>query len=193
MAGGAGLRKWAWVMENAKYTTFHTSYMFYWLQSLINYYDYTGDESLVAELTPNVYALIDQFTSYIGPNGIISEAPNYMFMDWVQVHDDENPQIRFPCHHPPAVIGHGYMTALFYRALADAITVSKLENDTTHHPSTRSFASESPQPIKASYGIRPKACIAMASPLSHRSNRENGCRRTSQWKVLACKTTPSPS
>jgi hypothetical protein len=126
------LRKWAWVMENAKYRTFHTSYMFYWLQSLINYYDYTGDESMVAELTPNVHALIDQFTSYIGPNGIISEAPNYMFMDWVQVHDDQNPQIEFPCHHPPAVIGQGYMTALFYRALADAITVSKLQNDTAH-------------------------------------------------------------
>ena len=39
------LRKWAWVMENAKYQTFHTSYIFYWLQSLLNYYDYTGDKS----------------------------------------------------------------------------------------------------------------------------------------------------
>jgi hypothetical protein len=123
------LRKWAWVMENAKYETFHTSYIFYWLQALINYYQFTGDKSVVDELAPNVHAVIDQFSSYIGKNGILSEAPNYMFMDWVSVHDDKNPKIAFACHHPPAVIGQGYMTALFYHALADAIEVSKLTND----------------------------------------------------------------
>ena len=123
------LRKWAWVMENAKYQTFHTSYIFYWLQSLLNYYDYTGDKSVVEELAPNVHAVIDQFSSYIGKNGLISEAPNYMFMDWATVYDDKNPSIKFAVHHPPAVIGQGYMTALFYRALSDAIRVSKLTDD----------------------------------------------------------------
>ena len=126
------LRKWSWVMTNAKYHTFHTSYIFYWLQSLVNYYQFTGDKTVVEELTPSVHAVIDQFASYLGKNGLISEAPNYMFMDWVTVHDDQNPKISFACHHPPAVIGQGYMTALFYRALADAITISKLGNDTAH-------------------------------------------------------------
>ena len=126
------LRKWAWVMESAQYKTFHTSYIFYWLQSLVNYYDYTGDKSVITELAPNVHAVIDQFSSYLGKNGIISEAPNYMFMDWVSVPDDKNPKIHFACHHPPAVIGQGYMTALFYRALADAARVSRLTNDPAH-------------------------------------------------------------
>jgi hypothetical protein len=126
------LRKWAWVMETAKYRTFHTSYIFYWLQCLLNYYDYTGDKSMVQELAPNVHAVIDRFTSYIGKNGIISEAPNYMFMDWCTVYDDKDPTIKFPCHHPPAVIGQGYMTALFYGALGDAIRVSQLTNDPAH-------------------------------------------------------------
>jgi alpha-L-rhamnosidase len=126
------LRKWAWVMENAKYQTFHTSYIFYWLQSLMNYYDFTGDQELLKELTPNVHAVIDTFTSYLGKNGIISEAPNYMFMDWVTVHDDKNPNIKFACHHPPAVIGQGYMTALFYQALGDAICISQINGDHVH-------------------------------------------------------------
>jgi alpha-L-rhamnosidase len=126
------LRKWAWVMENAKYQTFHTSYIFYWLQALLNYYDFTGDKELLKELTPNVHAVIDQFTFYLGKSGIISEAPNYMFMDWVNVHDDKNPKISFACHHPPAVIGQGYMTALFYQALGDAIRISQLTGDSTH-------------------------------------------------------------
>jgi hypothetical protein len=126
------LRKWAWVMENAHYKTFHTSYIFYWLQALLNYYDFTGDKTLIGELTPNVHAVIDQFSSYLGKNGIISEAPNYMFMDWVTVHDDKDPKIQFACHHPPAVIGQGYMTALFYRALGDAIRISILTGDQAH-------------------------------------------------------------
>jgi len=87
---------------------------------------------LIDELAPNVHAVIDQFSSYIGKNGIISEAPNYMFMDWVNVHDDKNPKIAFACHHPPAVIGQGYMTALFYQALGDAIRISQINGDHVH-------------------------------------------------------------
>ena len=124
------LRKWAWVMENAHYHTFHTSYMLYWLQALLNYYDYTGDRTVIDEVAPQVHAMLDQFTSYLGKNGIVSEAPNYMFMDWVAVHDDKNPKkIAFGCHHPPAVIGQGYMTALFCRGLADGIRVAALTKD----------------------------------------------------------------
>ncbi len=123
------LRKWAWVMENAHYHTFHTSYVFYWLQCLLNYYDYTGDRTVIDEVAPQVHAMLDQYTTYLGQNGIISQAPNYMFMDWVTVHDDKDPKIAFACHHPPAVIGQGYMTALFYRGLADGIRVAQLTGD----------------------------------------------------------------
>jgi hypothetical protein len=123
------LRKWAWVMENAHYHTFHTSYVFYWLQCLLNYYDYTGDRTVIDEVAPQVHAMLDQYTTYLGKNGIISEAPNYMFMDWAIVHDDKDPTIAFACHHPPAVIGQGYMTALFYRGLADGIRVAQLTGD----------------------------------------------------------------
>ena len=123
------LRKWAWVMENAHYHTFHTSYVFYWLQCLLNYYDYMGDRTVIDEVAPQVHAMLDQYTTYLGKNKIISEAPNYMFMDWVTVHDDKDPTIAFACHHPPAVIGQGYMTALFYRGLADGIRVAQLTGD----------------------------------------------------------------
>ncbi len=126
------LIKWSWVMENAKYQTFHTSYMLYWLQALMNYYDYTGDERLVEALAPSVHAVMAKFSSFVGKNGIISQAPNYMFMDWVTVYDDKSPSINFACHHPPAVIGQGYMTALFYHALVDAERVSQITQDSAH-------------------------------------------------------------
>jgi alpha-L-rhamnosidase len=116
------LRKFSWVLQNGKYQTFHTSYILLWLQALLNYYDETGDKDFLKELAPCVHGAIAQFITYIGKNGIISDAPNYMFMDWVNING-------INCHHPPAVIGQGYMTALFYKALDDARRVSEATDD----------------------------------------------------------------
>ncbi len=116
------LRKYAWLLRATNYRPFHTSYALLWLQMLLQYEAYTGDGALLKELTPEVHALLDQFTSYLGSNGIVSEAPDYMFMGWVETGG-------FEAHHPPAVIGQGYMTAFFYRALADGIHVANLDGD----------------------------------------------------------------
>ena len=115
-------RKYAWILEQCKNQNFHTSYALLWLQMVLDYYDYTGDKALVVELAPAIHSLLDTFTSYRGKNGLISEAPNYMFMDWVDI-------AGFSGHHPPAVIGQGYLTAFYYRALADGIRVAQLTND----------------------------------------------------------------
>jgi lysophospholipase L1-like esterase len=117
------LRKFAWLLEDEHYGNFHTSYSIAWLQMLMDYYDYTGDASLVRELAPNVSALLDTYASWRGTNGLISEAPNYMFMDWVDIGG-------FNCHHPPAVIGQGYLTALYYHGLELAARVAAMDGDT---------------------------------------------------------------
>ena len=117
------IRKFAWLLKDEKYHNFHTSYSIGWLQMLMDYYDYTGDESLVEEMSPYVHELIDTYTSWRGPNGIISEAPNYMFMDWVKIGG-------FECHHPPAVIGQGYLTAFYYHGLEMASRVAAMAGDT---------------------------------------------------------------
>jgi hypothetical protein len=56
---------------------------------------------------------LERFDSYVGPEGLVSQAPNYMFLDWVPVGP-------FSLHHPPASMGMGYMTAVLYRALLHA-------------------------------------------------------------------------
>ena len=116
------LYKWAWVMKDRDYHTFRTNYALLWLKSLVQYYDYTGDLATVKALSPYVYELLDRFTGYRGKNGIISEAPNYMFMDWGNIGG-------FGTHHPPAVIGQGYMTAVYINALRDAARVAGLLGD----------------------------------------------------------------
>jgi hypothetical protein len=117
------LRKFAWILQDEHYRNFHTSYMIAWLQMLMDYYDYTGDRSLVTEMAPFVHELLDTYTSWRGTNGIISEAPNYMFMDWVTIGG-------FACHHPPAVIGQGYLTAFYYHGLEMGSRVAALTGDT---------------------------------------------------------------
>ncbi len=116
------LRKFGLILKNSGYFNFHTSYSLLWLQMLMDYYDYTGDAALVRELAPIAHGLLDKFTIWRGHNGLISEAPSYMFLDWVKING-------VACHHPPAVIGQGYMTAFYYRGLADGLRISALLGD----------------------------------------------------------------
>jgi hypothetical protein len=89
---------------------------------LMDYYDFTGDMALVEELAPYVHELLDTYTSWRGKNGLISEAPNYMFMDWVKINGIE-------CHHPPAVIGQGYLTAFYFHGMELASRIATLTGD----------------------------------------------------------------
>ena len=116
------VRKFAHILDNVNYQNFHTSYALMWLQMLMDNYLYTGDKALIEEMAPYVHRLLAQFASYRGKNGLISEASDYMFLDWVDI-------AGFPGHHPPAVIGQGYMTALYYRALQDAQQIAALTGD----------------------------------------------------------------
>ena len=113
------VRKFAWLLKDEHYHNFHTSYSIGWLQMLMDYYDYTGDRTLVEEMAPYVHELLDTYASWRGPNGLISEAPNYMFMDWVDI-------AGFGCHHPPAVIGQGYLTAFYYHGLELAARIAAM-------------------------------------------------------------------
>ncbi len=111
------LRKTALMLRKNRYDTFHTSYSLLWVQLLCDYYEYTGDTAIVEELAGDVHRLLRLFDSYVGQRGLVSEAPDYMFMDWAEVEG-------FNLHHPPAVMGMGYMTAFYYKALLDAQKMS---------------------------------------------------------------------
>jgi hypothetical protein len=108
------LRKFGRLLVDLKYENFHTSYAICWLQWLGDYVMFTGDTGLAKELSPVVFGLLEHWKTYIGANGILSRAPNYMFMDWVKIAD-------FNCHHPPAVIGQGYLTAFY----CDGLTIGR--------------------------------------------------------------------
>lgn len=113
------LRQFGALLDRNDEVTFHASYPLFWVQMLVQYYRQTGDLALVRELAPSVDRLLAHLRTYRGADGLVSEAPNYMFMDWIKVEG-------FNLHHPPAVIGEGYFTALYYRGLTDAEQIAKL-------------------------------------------------------------------
>lgn len=101
---------------------FHTSYSLLWIQMLVDYWEHTGDLDLVCELLPAVRLVLALFHTYVGGSGIVSEAPNYMFLDWVRVDG-------YDLHHPPSVIGQGYLSAFYYQALRNSRRLFTLAGD----------------------------------------------------------------
>ncbi|MHC1775480.1 MAG: alpha-L-rhamnosidase C-terminal domain-containing protein [Lentimicrobium sp.] len=116
------LVKTALLLEKNNYDMFHTSYSLLWVQMLYQYYQYAGDIQLVKELLPHVNKLNQLFETYLDNDYLVSNAPDYMFMDWIKID-------KFNAHHPPAVIGMGYMTAFYYKSLMDAADLNSLINN----------------------------------------------------------------
>ncbi|HEX2950372.1 MAG TPA: alpha-L-rhamnosidase C-terminal domain-containing protein [Armatimonadota bacterium] len=104
------LLRTAYLLRQKRGIMFHTSYSLLWVQMLADYLDYSGDMELVTALLPDLHNLLTVFAGYVGKTGLITEAPNYLFMDWV-------PLGEYNLHHPPCHIGQGYMSAFYYQAL----------------------------------------------------------------------------
>ena len=116
------LLKTAKMLKKNNYDMFHTSYSLLWVQMLYNYFQYTGDTRLVTDLLPHVNQLNDLFETYLDDNFLVTQAPDYMFMDWIKIN-------KYNAHHPPAVIGMGYLSAFFYKSLLDAAYLNELNNN----------------------------------------------------------------
>jgi hypothetical protein len=102
---------------------FCASYSLLWIQMLVDYYQYTGDDSLFMELLPVIdLLLLKRFEGYKGRNGLIENPPNYMFMDWVEIGGQS-------LHHPPQAMGQAYMNAFYYQALKNGAMISKILKD----------------------------------------------------------------
>jgi alpha-L-rhamnosidase len=112
------------MLQKNDYRMFHTSYSLIWIQMLLKYYEYTGDKELVKQLLPHAQKLLNRFTTYRDTTYLLSNAPNYMFMDWIKIGE-------FSAHHPPAVIGMGYLSMFYYKALKDAAVLEQLADNAT--------------------------------------------------------------
>ena len=73
-----------WLMENDG-RMFHTSYSLMWVQWIRKVYTFTGDRDLIRYCRDALDTLLTRFHGYIGKNGILDNAPDYMFIDWLEI------------------------------------------------------------------------------------------------------------
>lgn len=95
---------------------FHTTYSLIWVRMLWEVYRYTGDRELLVTCIPALRCLMRRFHSYTDPAGMVVNAPNYMFVDWMVVDG-------YSMHHPPMALGQTCLNAFYYGALRTAVLV----------------------------------------------------------------------
>ena len=107
---------------------FHTSFSLIFILMLRDYLLFSGDLAFGTE--PEIVEAVDlvlaNIRHYLGPEGVISEAPNYMFIDWVMFRG-------YNLHHPSAADGMACLTAFYAMALqADADMAAWLNQPARH-------------------------------------------------------------
>ena len=115
----ADILRTAYLLRQSGGFMFHTSYSLLYTRMVLDYLMYSGDFRIPREVFPQIDSVLSRFTEFIGPSGLVSEAPNYLFIDWAA---DE----KFNYHHPPASRGMGCMTAFYVLALNDGAKLAEL-------------------------------------------------------------------
>lgn len=101
------------------YIMFHPSYCLLYIQMIYDYVMYSGDVEILETLEETVTGIERRFAGYLGENGLMEHAPNYMFMDWVE-------EGVYNRHHPPKCMGQGYLTAMYVGALDNVCKLLEL-------------------------------------------------------------------
>lgn len=97
---------------------FHTNYSLIWVQWLWFVYWYTGERQLLIDCQKALQLLLERFHGYLGDNGVLEHAPDYMFVDWVVTEG-------YSMHHPPKALGQTVLNAFYYKALTTAVDIAK--------------------------------------------------------------------
>ncbi len=101
---------------------FHTTYSLILLRMIHDYYMYSGDKSIIEYSIDTIHLLLERFHSYTTDDGLITNPPNYMFVDHV-VYDG------YSMHHPPRALGETVLNAFYYDALTMAQKLCDIMSD----------------------------------------------------------------
>ena len=101
---------------------FHTTYSLILLRMIYDYYMYSGDKSIIEYSIDVIHILLERFDSYTADDGLITNPPNYMFVDHV-VYDS------YSMHHPPRALGETVLNAFYYDALNMAEKLCDIVDD----------------------------------------------------------------
>ncbi len=112
------IRRTAQWLEYNNGRMFHTTYSLVWVQWLEFVFQFTGDTSLLEDCHQACICLFECFQNYMGEKGVLENAPDYMFVDWVVIEG-------YSMHHPPKCLGQTVLNAFYYKALQDAAMIAR--------------------------------------------------------------------
>ena len=118
LARGDVLRTANWLVQNDG-RMFHTTYSLIWVQMLELVYRMTGDAALIDACREALLRLLRRFETYLDEDGIVTNPPDYMFVDWTVIDG-------FSMHHPPRCLGQTVLNAFYYKALTTAAQLAEL-------------------------------------------------------------------
>ena len=106
------LQRIAKMLLFSKARLFHTSFALFYPMMLKEYLLHSGDLELAreTEIAQAREMVFETFAGYLGPDGVVSEAPNYCFIDWTFWKE-------MTLHHPSASGGMAPLTAFYAMAL----------------------------------------------------------------------------
>ncbi len=124
------IQRTARMLEIQNGRMFHTTYSLIFAEWLYDYYMHTADKALVLECKRAIELLLARFDSYMGENGLVEGAPDYMFVDWILMdeegnHTDPSNMMShsnfegYSLHHPPKALGQGVLCMFYYNALCN--------------------------------------------------------------------------
>lgn len=95
---------------------FHTTYSLIWIMMVYEYYMYSGDESILEEVSEAIRLVLEKMKAGARSDEIIVNPKSYMFVDWLMVDG-------FSMHHPPMALGQSVLNAFYAGALEKAVKI----------------------------------------------------------------------
>ena len=149
----ADLDRTARLLRHRGGVMFHTSYSLMVVSWLKDYFLYTGDEPFARECFEATKLVLKTFEQYVGSEGLVSQAPNYMFIDWIA-----DGEITY--HHPTAARGMGAMTALYVISLEDSAFLAEHFGDRRFAAQCRKRAEAARSAYRKMLWCKNKKCFA---------------------------------
>ncbi len=109
-------------LEMNNYFMFHTTYSLILVRMIYDYYMFSGDKTILEYSIKTLHGLMERFNSYTADDGLVTNPPNYMFVDHIE-HDG------YAMHHPPRALGETVLNAFYYDALNNIQKICSILND----------------------------------------------------------------
>jgi len=107
--------------------TYIPDYALYWILSIDDYIRYSGDKTIIPVLFPSLIKAVTWFISYIDANGLLSNIPGWVFIDWSENLDKRGEVL--------------VLNALFVAALRSAARIAGLVGGSAYEQEWMALAS----------------------------------------------------